>query len=119
VINDNGLYKYQDMLSTNSLQEQLKCIINECNQPTANIDTLSDSLAHVIHTAAKSAFRQLKGGQRKRSKPWFTTNLLQQKKEVLYLGKLLSKFPNDPQVRGSFFRKMTLYNLNRKKQSTV
>jgi hypothetical protein len=116
VINDNGLQKYQEMLSTNGLQHKLQNIMKECNQPTADINSLTDNFAQIIHTAAKAAFRQPKNGRRRRSKPWFTTNLLQQKKEVLYLGKLLSKFPNDPQVRGSLFRKMTLYNRNRKKQ---
>ena len=56
---------------------------------------------------------------RKRKNKWFDKSCLELKREVQRFGKLISKFPSDPIVRGTFFVIKKAYKklVNTKKRS--
>jgi hypothetical protein len=56
------------------------------------------------------------GLKRKKHQPWYNKTLKQQRNSVLSKGKLVAKFPNDPIIRGSFFKHLKLYRKNCKTQ---
>ena len=72
---------------------------------------LCDDVTSVIIDAAKVSLHKRKLPSKTGSKParWYNSNLYALKKDVLKTGKLLSKFPKDPFVRGNFMSKKKLY----------
>lgn len=119
IIDEKSIQRYQEILNSPMMTHHIQGFMNaDCNSP-ADIDHLTARFTQIVHTAADAAFRKSKivrNRRKQKSKPWFNQSLAKQRKHLLHLGKLLSQFPTDPHIRGSYFRNLTLYNRNRKKQ---
>ena len=50
------------------------------------------------------------------NKKWFDKSLCSLKSHVLYLSRLLQKYPHDPEVRGSYYKTIKFYNKERKRE---
>ena len=76
-----------------------------------DVDIAVKDFTEVIFNVAKSTLpvKLSRAGSKKsknvkkKQKPWFDKSCFELKKEVLRLGKLVSKFPFDPFLRGRFF----------------
>lgn len=67
---------------------------------------VANNVLHQTHTSTKT--------RKIRNKPWFDKSLFCMRKEVTSKAKLLSRFPNDPNIRGSYYKLLKKYNKTRK-----
>jgi hypothetical protein len=67
------------------------------------IEAAADELDEIFHTAADISFKQMKTKKRNKvSQKWFDLDLNIMKKKVDEKAKHMSRYPNDPYIRGSF-----------------
>jgi hypothetical protein len=79
------------------------------------IEAAADELDEIFHTAADISFKQMKTKKRNKvSQKWFDLDLNIMKKKVDEKAKHMSRYPNDPYIRGSFFKSYKTYAKLRK-----
>ena len=117
---EGDIQKFQNALAEPDTQEKILKLMssnyNTQNGPNSAVDDLQKIL---IHTAGKAL-------QRKRSnpsplkfnnhKPWFDKPLQILKREIGKKAQLLCLFPNDPNIRGSYYKIVKIYNKTRKQK---
>ena len=99
--------KFLDELSSQQVVDRLNKFSNACLKDNAyDVDDAVKDLSDVVFSVAEATL-PVKSGLPVLKKPKIPgkgkASGFELKKEVLRLGKLTSKFPSDPIVRGSFF----------------
>ena len=80
------------------------------------IDNATEAIDKIIRTAAEFGLKKKrpKDKFRHQNKNWFDFELKVKKKEVYNKARLMSMIPNDPQVRGSYYKSYKVYAKLRK-----
>ena len=109
--------------TTGKLEALIKCPYSETQQ---GVEYAVGELNEVLLTAAKLSLRPLR--KRKPPKPnkkWFGGNLVRFRREVAKQGRLMTMFPHDPWIRGTYhstlreYRKSYKQEFQRFKQDTL
>lgn len=114
---ENSIPEFQSAFQTKEIQNK----INEfMNMYIVDTDDSVDHLNHIISDAADISLKKpnINMGKNKhhlkknpkKSKKWFDTDLKAMRNRVIANGKLYSMFPNDPIVRGRYFKLFRIYN---------
>jgi hypothetical protein len=87
----------------NKLDNFLK---DEINLTASDINKATNDLHSVIQQVADLTLRKKSKNKRKKTQneKWFDQDLHKKKKQVKDKGFLMSKYPHDPLIRGSFFK---------------
>lgn len=101
-------------LNLDKFQNQVKNICNKnYSKDTTGINNLCSDVSDVIVDVAKVSLLKRKPQCVKGFKPktarWYSSNLSTLKNEVIHTGRLLSKYPKDPHIRGKFIVKKKAY----------
>ena len=77
-----------------------------------SIDQAVENFNSIIYTACSKSLKQSKGvsNRKCKSKKWFDYDLFKMRRECIRKSALYSRYPNDPTIRGSFFKFRKLYN---------
>ena len=104
--------KFLDELSSQQVVDRLNKFSNACLKDVSyDVDDAVKDLLDVVFSVAEatlpvksglSVLKKPKNSRRRKNK-WFDKSCFELKREVLHFGKLTSKFPSDPIVRGTFF----------------
>ena len=75
------------------------------------IDNATEAIDKILRTAADFGLKKKrpKDKFRQQNKNWFDFELKVKKKEVYNKARLMSMIPNDPQVRGSYYKSYKVY----------
>ena len=104
--------KFLDELSSQQVVDRLNKFSNACLKDVFyDVDDAVKDLSDVVFSVAEATLPVKSGlpvlkkpkNSRKRKNKWFDKSCFELKREVLRFGKLSSKFPSDPIVRGTFF----------------
>ena len=71
---------------------------------TEAVDNFNDIIYTACSKSLRKINRQRKSKKKLKSKNWFDHDLMKIRREMLRKSSLFSKFPNDPIIRGSFFK---------------
>ena len=100
---------FKDALCSNTV----KCKINDLEHLKGDfsVDQLFTKLTDIIITAADMSLRKKQGKNRKgrKSKKWFDGDLYKMRKLLDQKGHLYATHPNDPYIRGSFYKLRKMY----------
>lgn len=114
---ENSIHSYQAALSTQDVQTKLEEFMNpSVNHCQINPDKAAKELNEIFHLAGNKALKKKQPPKLNtpQNKPWFNTNLKYMRQRVNQKGDLLTRFPNDPQIRGSYYKSLKEYNRERK-----
>lgn len=114
---ENSIQRYQDALTDTYIYTQLQKLTNYPHDNTEqNTDTAVQMLNNALLQAASKSLLEKKQKPKSltRNKPWFNTSLKHIRRKVCAKGELLRHFPNDPLVRGSYYKSLKEYNRARK-----
>ena len=83
-----------------------------CDDEMLSTDQAVDNFNNIIYAACSKSLKKVKISAKRKSKPkkWFDHDLFKMRKECLRKSALYSRYPNDPIVRGSFFKFRKLYS---------
>ena len=89
--------------------------VNECNNLLTDI---------IINVGEKSLKVSKSGQKKKRKQKWYDPNVEQLKKDIISLGKLIKKYPQESHLRGSYVHKKKQYhrlvkNLNKEYKQNI
>ena len=101
---------FQNAFSTDDVKEKISRFMesfieqNHKFSTTETVDSFNDIIYTVCSKSLQKINRQEKSKRKLKSKKWFDHDLMKMRREMLRKSSLLPKFPNDPIIRGSFFR---------------
>jgi hypothetical protein len=111
--------KFQEALLSTEIQHKIDSFIeNDCGNSEIDINQKAEDLNDFFLSAAKfslkrSTCKKNKRGSKTRKK-WFDSDLFKMRQNLISYGKIFSKYPKDPIIRGSYYKKYKLYNKCRK-----
>jgi hypothetical protein len=110
------IFKYQNAFSNEATKAKIRNFMSSDKKLELNIEEDVEKITDIYIDAANSSLlkHKVKRSKKRKHKPWFNTNLQKLKREVISLGKVLQKRPNDPEVRSLFFRTLKRYTKQRK-----
>ena len=88
-----------------NVQNDIKLYLNkpiELNEQSINEAT--NEIHEILNKVAKLSLKQKTKHPNTRNKKWFDSDLDKTRKHLCEKAILLSKFPNNPYIRGSFFK---------------
>ena len=120
VWNEDSSFKFMEAFSLSDISQKIDCIKkdNFSNDVNEALNKFND----IIFTACNRSLRKKTriGLKKKTSKQkWFDNDAYVMRKELIRRSNLYSKYPNDPHIRGSFFKFRKNYSRfckNRKKE---
>ena len=104
--------KFWDELSSQQVVDRLNKFSNAClKDDSYDVDDAVKDLSNVVFSVAEATLPVKSGlpvskkskNSRKTKNKWFDKSCFAPKREALRFGKLTSKFPSDPILRGTFF----------------
>ena len=106
--------RYTDAIKLQQFQDRSTVIcINNYNNNIDGVNNLCKDVSNLFIDAAKLSLSKRKKQRvvKYKHKPakWYSSNLRVLKNDVLHTGKLLSRFPKDPHIRGKFISKKKHY----------
>ncbi|CAG2201919.1 unnamed protein product [Mytilus edulis] len=116
---ETSTQKLQDTLCQPNIKNSIKKFLDsKINLSEDYIEQAANECFNIIDNAASKCliFRKtkLKGVRKHKNKKWFDIDLVQKRKSLISKGKLLSKFPWDPIIKGSYYKCYREYNKLRK-----
>lgn len=116
---ETSTQKLQDTLCQPNIRNSIKTFLDtKVNLSEDYIEQAANEFFNIIDNAASKCliFRKtkLKGVRKHKNKKWFDKDLVQKRKSLISKGKLLSKFPWDPIIKGSYYKCYREYNKLRK-----
>jgi len=115
--NKGDIEKFQSALTHHDIQDKISYLLN---QKYTDVDTAVDDLSNILVSAGDLVLRKKSAkppsSNNKFNKPWFDKSLHFLRKELGEKAKLLCRFPGDPHVRGSYYKKLKVYNKTRKQK---
>ena len=118
---ESSISEFQAALNDHIVQEKIKRFESrEFEFSDAGINEMLENLNEVYISAADISLKRskitFKNKKIRKDKKWFTKDLHSLRKSVSDLSMQLQKWPNDPQIRGNFFRTLKTYNKERKRK---
>jgi ribulose bisphosphate carboxylase small subunit len=118
---ETSIIRFQEALATIDIQTKIKYINgNKYGKSEKDITTAVCDIQDVLISAAEKSLKKttrnkfIKHKSRVKSKAWFDKSLGQMRQQIDKKSALLSKYPNDPIIRGSYFKARKEYNRSRK-----
>lgn len=116
---DDSRELFKKALESDEIQHRLNTFLNtDSSDPGFSIDAASLELADIIHSAAIKSLKRKKRpkycGKNNRNKKWFDIDLFRMRKRLINYGKIYSKYPNDPAVKGHYYKILRQYSKARK-----
>ena len=116
-------FLFQKAFDTHEVKEQIRKFMNSSftgDNHKLLTDDAVESFNGIIYTVCEKSLKKIKhknnSRKKTKSKKWFDFDLFKMRKELFRKSDMYSKFPNDPIIRGSFFKFRKLYNKNCKKK---
>lgn len=121
VWNRNCIEDYQSAFTLDNIKNLIVEANNmNCNFTRESVNNMVDKFSDIYVRAADLSLKKVIPKNckaiRKKNKKWFSEDLVSLKKHVLFLSGQLKKYPNVPEIRGSFFKTLKQYNKIRKKK---
>ena len=115
---ENSAVKFQEALESPEVQQMITGFLNQ-NQGSSqeDINRKAQDLTDILLSTAKISLYKPKYKKRKsyrKRNKWFDNDLFKMRSNLISLGKLYAKFPNDPYIKGKYYRNNRLYNKSRK-----
>ena len=82
--------------------------INETSDIKSIVGNFKEILLHAANMSLKKT--KVKKGKTCDKRKWFNSDLYKMRKTLDYKGKLLTKYPSDPLLRGNFFKYRKIYS---------
>ena len=116
---DDSPELFRKALDSEEIQYRLKNFLNTSpSDPGSSIDTASLELADIIHSAAIKSLKRKKHfkcrGKKHKNKKWFDVDLFRMRIRLINYGKIYSKYPSDPTVKGHYYKILRQYSKARK-----
>ena len=111
---ERNIFDFQLAFNQDVISNMFTNVMDENVSIDSMISKINDIYYNVAGRTLKKAVH--KRNKKKTVKRWFDKSLYSLKSHVCYLSRLLQMYPNDPQVRGSFFRGLKFYNKERKRK---
>jgi exonuclease III len=110
---DGDIVHFQNELTKPASRENINNLLytdyNEVNTAVADLrKILTDAADRALATKKPTNNKHIK------NKPWFDKPLQTMRKELGSKARLLCRFPNDPHVRGAYYKLLKKYNKTRK-----
>ena len=119
---DGDVAKFQEALASPDIQKRIDVVLNTKYYTCKDSHLAVKDLCNILIGAAKNTLTQTHTNaknKKKANKPWYDKSLSTMRKEVGKKAQLLSQFPHDPFIRGSYYKSLKQYNKSRKyKQRT-
>ncbi|VDI26291.1 Hypothetical predicted protein [Mytilus galloprovincialis] len=113
---DSPLKFQQALLSPDNQQKISSFLINDSDCSSEDINKKAQDLCDIFLSAAKISLvtpKKNKKGSRPQKK-WFDSDLFKMRKNVISLGKIYSRYPKDPVIKGRYYKYFRIYNKCRK-----
>lgn len=97
---------FAESLRSEEINSGLKTVLETQINELSDINNVVAKFSNIIISAANTSLkkRKFRKGNTKKTKKWFDADLIKMKKTLDYKGKLFAKYPNDPLVRGNFYK---------------
>ncbi|VDI75921.1 Hypothetical predicted protein [Mytilus galloprovincialis] len=109
-------FQQQALLSPDNQQKISSFLINDSDCSSEDINKKAQDLCDIFLSAAKISLvtpKKNKKGSRPQKK-WFDSDLFKMRKNVISLGKIYSRYPKDPVIKGRYYKYFRIYNKCRK-----
>jgi hypothetical protein len=108
---EGSINSYQCALAQPYITEQLSDFLTHTLPSEHGINQEAQTLNNIIHNAASQSLRakKHKSSQVNKTQPWYHPTLKFLRQRVNAQGKLLKQFPNDPHIRGSYYKTLKNY----------
>ena len=100
---NKNIYKFQEALSSTEIQQNIQSFLDK---PISDTNIAAKFVTSIIKTAAQKSLRvkkHIKSKERLPDKKWHDMSLKRLRRSLTLKGELLTKYPYDPQIRGSYF----------------
>ena len=124
---EDSPYYFQKALASDKVKHSLEQLNHSIHSKTLTSDDLAYELQNIFHLAARQSLKSSRVNRcpkqldtnnpkktRQRNKPWFDRSLQEIRERSINKGKLVSKYPYDPIIRGSYYKLQIEYNKLRK-----
>ena len=113
--------KFQSALNTPEIQTKINQFSNRCNDTCSVIDIadIVNDFENIVISAAEISLKRPKARSKKnknKNKKWFDQDLQKLRSNLIAQGKLFSKYPKNPWVRGHYYKLYRVYNKLRKQK---
>ena len=109
--NEMSRYRYINALSSNEIHTKINQFMLE---PLENADDALSQFNDIVYKACNISLKKKVLTKHKKKvkqkKKWFDNDLNHMRKQLISKSNLYSKYPNDPLIRGSFYRFRKSYN---------
>lgn len=105
--NNESVLNFQNSFSHPAIEKEIKSFIDtKINLDNDSIQTATDKIHSIFQKVCRVSLHQKRKKKKKSStdKKWFDNELVHMKKLVNEKAELMSKYPKDPIIRGSFFK---------------
>jgi hypothetical protein len=117
--NPEAKHAYEESFLSHSVQAEVRNFLKaKFSANEQDISLATNQITNIFQTAAEKSLRKRSSATKRRrpQQPWHDKSLKQQRRDLLYKGSLMTKYPSDPQIRSRYFRALKLYRKNCKKQ---
>ena len=103
---------FYNELQSGEIMDRLHDVLDMQISNTVEVNDIVDKFSEILYSAGNKCLRKkkIRKSKFKRNKKWFDLDLLKMRKTLDFKGKQFAKYPNDPIVRGSFYRYRKLYS---------
>lgn len=103
---------FSEALNSEEINNKLEDFLERQINNISEINELVTDFSQILISAANKSLRKktFKKGKVNKNRKWFDLDLIKMRKTLDTKGKLLAKHPNDPLVRGNFFKYRKRYS---------
>ena len=113
---DDSHSVFQQALGSHEIQQRFENFLNLNLDNQESIDNASNELTDIITTAANKCLKKHRKIKKKKvkHKKWFDLTLNNMRNNLISYSKTYSKYPNDPSVKGHYYKLLRIYSKTRK-----
>ena len=101
---------FNEALKRGEIKSKLEGLSNISISEKSVINSAVKNFKDLLLSAASiSLKKKMVNGKKSKNKKWFNSDLNKMRKTFDHKGKLLAKYPNDPFIKGSFFKYRKIY----------
>ena len=99
-------------LQNEEIHAKLKAISEMQIDDATGVNDIVDKFSDILYKAGNKFLRKkkVKNGKFKKNKKWFDLDLMKMRKTLDAKGRLYAKNPNDPMIRGNFYKYRKIYS---------
>ena len=108
-------FLFQKAFDTDDVKQMVRKFMESSfviDNDVLSTDQAVENFNSIIYTACSKSLKQSKNvsNRKSKNKKWFDYDLFKMRRECLRKSALYSRYPNDPTIRGSFFKFRKLYS---------